>query len=103
MIHISKTLDIEPEPVVLFKLLMLFGPLPDALVKHVNDKEAAELFEGLWQSIVEEGLSKPFEQWSKETIPHLDSDARRLRLRMTNLDPTKRASMSDIMMDPYWN
>ncbi|KUJ14050.1 uncharacterized protein LY89DRAFT_687322 [Mollisia scopiformis] len=27
----------------------------------------------------------------------------KLILRMTNLDPAKRALMSDIIMDPYWN
>jgi hypothetical protein len=90
--------------VILFKLLSAFGPLPDALVKHVNDEEAAALLKGLWQAIAEDDeLNETFEQWSEEMFPNLDNEAKRLILRMTNLDPAKRASMSNIIMDSYWN
>lgn len=88
---------------VLHKLLSVFGPLSDALVKHVNDEEAGALLEGLWQVKVEAESYETFEQWSEEVFPNLNDEAKRLILRMTNLDPAKRASMSDIMMDPYWN
>lgn len=96
-------LDIEPEPVILFKLLSVFGPLPDALVKHVDEEEAGALLKDLWQAILEDKLNKSFEKWSEEMLPNLDSEAKRLILRMTNLDPAKRVLMSDIVMDPYWN
>jgi len=96
-------LDIEPEPVVLFKLLSAFGPLLNALVKHVNDEEAEALLKGLWQAIAEDESNKAFEQWSEEMFSNLDNEAKRLILRMTNLNPAKRASMSDIIMNPYWN
>jgi serine/threonine protein kinase len=98
-------LDIEPEIVVLFKLLCTFGPLPDALVQHVNDEEAGERLKGQWQAIEEAECYEPFEQWSEENLPglNLENEAKRLILRMTNLDPAKRALMSDIMMDPYWD
>jgi hypothetical protein len=89
--------------VILFKLLSAFGPLPDALIKHVKDEEAGTLLKGLWQAIVEDESNEAFEQWSEEIFHNLDSEAKRLILRMTNLDPAKRAVMSDIMMDPYWN
>ncbi len=94
-------LDIKPEPVILFKLLSVSGPLPDALVKHVNDEEAGALLRGLWQAIAEDESNQAFEQWSEGTLPNLNSDARSI-LRMANLDPAKRALMSDIVMDPYW-
>lgn len=97
------TLDVEPEPVILFRLLSAFGPLPDALVKHVNDEKAGGLMKGLWQVIEEDESNKPFEQWPQETFPNLDDEAKSLILRMTNLDPGKRASLPDIMMDPCWN
>jgi len=74
-----------------------------ALVKHVNDEEAGALFKGLWQAIAEDESNEAFEQWSEEMFPNLDNEAKRLILRMTNLDPAKRALMSDIIMDPYWN
>jgi hypothetical protein len=34
-------------------------------------------------------------------FPNLDNEAKRLILRITNLDPAKRALMSDIIKDPY--
>lgn len=95
-------LETEPEPVVLYKLLCVFGPLPDALVKHVNDGEAGELLRALQQGIADQELSDPFEQWSEEVFPNLDCQAKKMILRMTNLDPANRASMRDIMQDPYW-
>lgn len=88
---------------ILFKLLSAFGPLPDALVEHVNDEEAGTLLKDLWQAITEDESNEAFEQWSQEMLPNLDNEAKRLILRMTNLDPAKRALMSDIVMDPYWN
>ncbi|QDS73987.1 hypothetical protein FKW77_008561 [Venturia effusa] len=96
-------LECEPEPVILYKLLSIFGPLPDALVKHVNDEEAEALLRGLSQAIAEDESNEAFEQWSEDTFPNLNDEAKSLILRMTNLDPAKRARMSDIMMDPYWN
>ncbi|KAG4438606.1 hypothetical protein IFR05_005930 [Cadophora sp. M221] len=80
-----------PEPVILFKLLSAFGPLLDALVEHVNDDEAGVLLKGLWQAIAEDGSNKAFEQWSQDIYPNLENKAKRLILRMTNLDPAKRA------------
>ena len=88
---------------ILFKLLSAFGPLPDTLVKHVNDEEGGALLKGLWQAITEDKSNEDFQQWSEEMFPNLNNEAKRLILRMTNLDPAKRASMSDIIMDPYWD
>jgi hypothetical protein len=87
--------------VILFKLLSAFGLLSDALVKHVNDEEAGALLKGLWQAIAEDESNEAFEQWFKEMLPNLDNEAKRLILRITNLDPAKRALMSDIIIDPY--
>ena len=77
--------------------------MPDALVDHVNSEEAGALLKGLWEAVAEDESNISLEQRSEEIFPNLDSDAKRLILRMTNLDPMKRASMSDIMMDSYWN
>ena len=87
----------------MFKLLSAFGPLPDALVKHVNDREAGALLKGLWQAISEDEPNESFEQWSEEMFPNLDNKAKKLILKIINLDSAKRALMSDIMTDPYWN
>jgi len=89
--------------VILFKLLSAFGPLQDGLVKHVNDTESGELIRALWQAISEDETNETFDSWSSDTFPNLDNEVKRLILKMTNLDPAKRASMSDIMADTYWN
>jgi len=94
---------VEPELVILFKLLSAFGPLPDALVEHVNDDESGVPLKGLWQAIAEDESNEAFEQRSQDIYPNLENEAKRLILRMTNLDPAKRALMSDIVMDSYWN
>ncbi|KAL3427881.1 kinase-like protein [Phlyctema vagabunda] len=96
-------LDIEPGLVILCKLLSVFGPLPEALVEHGNDEEAGALLRGLWQAIEEDGPREPFEHWSEEMFPDLDHEAKRLISSMADLDPAKRALMSDIVTDPYWN
>jgi hypothetical protein len=89
--------------VILYRLLSAFRPLPDALVKHVNDEEAGAFLRDLRQAIAEDESNEPFEQWSEEMFPNLNQEAKSFILRMTNLDPAKRALMSDINIDPNWN
>ncbi|PQE03632.1 serine threonine kinase protein [Rutstroemia sp. NJR-2017a BBW] len=103
-----KNLTIEPEQVILHKLLSNFEPLPDALVKHVDDEKGCELLKDLWTLIEEDDEKRaegyePFEQWTEIDYPNLNDNAKRLILRMTNLDLGKRAEMADIMTDPYWD
>ncbi|KAF2790762.1 calcium/calmodulin dependent protein kinase-like protein [Melanomma pulvis-pyrius CBS 109.77] len=95
--------EAEPEMVVLFKLLSTFGPLPDALVKHVNEEKAGQVLTELWQVIIENQVNGDFADWSEDVFPNLDDEAKRLLLRMTNLDPARRAPISDIITDTYWN
>ncbi|THZ04582.1 hypothetical protein D6C93_02388 [Aureobasidium pullulans] len=96
-------LETDPEPVILYKLLTAFGPLPKALVSHINDEQGGALMEGLWEAIEDEGLYEPFKDWPQKRFPNLDHEAKGLILRMTNLDPAKRATMSQVMEDPYWD
>lgn len=101
-----ENLEVDPEPVILFKLLSNFGPLPDALVEHVHDKKGGALLKDLWEMVVAEERREgyeSFEEWSEKNYRNLDNEAKRLILRMTNLDPAKRASMEDIMIDSYWD
>jgi hypothetical protein len=89
--------------VVLCRLLAVFGPLLDALVKHVNDEEAGALLQVLWQEIAEDESIEGFQQWSEGAFPNLTDETKRLILKMADLDPAKRALMSDIIADSYWN
>jgi hypothetical protein len=95
-------LDTEPEVVVLFKLLSTSGPLSDALIKHVDDAKAGEILINLWQAVKENDVNGDFADWTEDVFPNLTGEAKRLILRMTNLDPAKRGTMSETVKDSYW-
>lgn len=95
-------LDTKPEVVVLCKMLAAFGPLPDALVQHVDDATAAGLLTDVWQAVKESDGDGGFAGWTEDVFPNLTDEAKRLIVRMTNLDPAKRATMSEIVKDRYW-
>jgi hypothetical protein len=94
-------LDTEPGVVVLFKILSTFGPLPDALIKHVDDAKAGELLTDLWQAVKENDVDGDFADWTEDVFPNLTDEAKRLILRMANLDPAKKTTMSEIVKDSY--
>ncbi|KAL6709755.1 hypothetical protein ACN47E_001184 [Coniothyrium glycines] len=94
--------DAEPEVVVLVKFLLTFGPLPDALVKHVDDASARELLTDFWEAVKEADTNTDLAGWTEDEFPNLTDEAKRLILRMANLDPAMRASMSEIVKDSYW-
>ena len=52
----------EPEQVILYKLLSIFGPLPPELITHVNDDYWGELLTALSQVVADEDPSGHFEQ-----------------------------------------
>ena|ERR1700712_2328101 len=99
----SEKLKDEPETEVLIKFLSAFGPLPDELVRHVDDEKAATLLNFLWAGIKEAGNIEPLADWPEDVVPDVDIRLKLLVSRMTNLDPEKRASISGILKDPYWN
>ena len=45
---------------------------------------------------------KSLRNWTEDVFPNLTDEAKRLILRMTNLDPAMRATMSEIVKDNYW-
>ena len=88
---------------VLIKFLSVFGPLPDELSRHVETEDAVTLLSSLWEGVKGTGNMEPLADWPEDDIPDLDAGLKRLISRMTNLDPGKRASISDILKDPYWD
>jgi serine/threonine protein kinase len=57
----------------------------------------------LWEDLNETGNMEPLVDWPEDDIPDLNAGLKRLLSRMTNLDPAKRATISDILKDPYWD
>ncbi|TGO68839.1 hypothetical protein BOTNAR_0019g00280 [Botryotinia narcissicola] len=101
-----ESLSVELEQVILHEVLSNFGPLPDELVKHVDDEKAGEHLKDLWKMIEEdeeraEGY-EPFEQWTGADYSNFDNDAKGLMLTLTNLDPGQWAEMVDVTTNPYW-
>lgn len=92
----------EPEQVILYKLLSIFGPLPPELITHVNDEYWGELLTALSQVVADEDSSVRFEQWGENVFPNLDRETKRVISRMTSLDPKGRATMDEILEDPWW-
>ena len=92
----------EPEQVILYKLLSMFGPLPPELITHVNDVYWGELLTALSQVIADEDPSEHFKQWEEHLFPNLNTETKRLILRMMNLDPKKRATIDQVLEDPWW-
>ena len=77
----------------------MFGPVSPELIKHVHDGYWDELLTALSQVAVEEDPSVRFEHWEDTDFPNLNSETKRMILRMTNLDPIKRATMDQVLED----
>lgn len=91
----------EPEQVILYRLLSMFGPVPFELIAHINDEYWGELLTALSEAVAEEDPIVRFAQWKEKDFPNLNLETKRI-LRMTNLDPKKRATMEQIMEDRWW-
>lgn len=96
---------IPPEKEILIRHLMYFGPLPHGLLKHVND----ETWTGLYRAaseIAEIGVGEDpdcrFERWSADDAPYLTQDAKSMIANMTRLDPAQRASIDEVLKNPWW-
>lgn len=95
-------IGIEPEHMLLYKLLSMFGPVPPELIAHVNDDEWREMLTAFSHDVAEEDPSMRLQQWDENFLPNLNPEAKRLIAKMTNLDPGARATMAQVMEDPWW-
>ncbi|EEH22249.1 serine/threonine protein kinase [Paracoccidioides brasiliensis Pb03] len=96
---------IEPELEIMGRLISFFGPVPDELVTHVNNENWGQIMMAISEGTFDRGPVGPgrFEKWEEKDYPNLDSDTKRFLWRMTNLSPLKRATMEELMEDPWWN
>ena len=46
--------------------------------------------------------SMRFNQWKEEVFPNLDTETKKVISRMTKLNPAERATMTEILRDPWW-
>lgn len=94
---------IEPEHLILWKLLSMLGPAPLELITHIDDEGWTEFFTELSKEVMKEDSSNRLEHWNESVFPNLNDENKRMILRMMNLNPAKRATVDQIMEDPWWN
>ncbi|KAL3474299.1 kinase-like domain-containing protein [Aspergillus californicus] len=97
-----KELGIEPELEIMGRLITFFGPVPSGLIAHVNNERWGTLMIELSMATADD-LSMQFNEWKEEMFPNLDSKTKRFILSMTQLDPGKRATISQVMEDSWWS
>jgi hypothetical protein len=81
--------------------LVLFGPVPDALYRRVEDEAGCALLRDMARIADARVESQPecrFFYWSKELGP-VAQDA---ISQMTTLDPTTRPTIEQVLVHPYW-
>lgn len=96
-----KEAGIEPELEIMSRLITFFGPVPPGLIACVNDERWGAILTELSETTAEDP-SMRFNQWTEETFPNLNTETKRVITRMTKLDPRERATMSEVLKDPWW-
>ncbi|KAF2501016.1 kinase-like protein [Lophium mytilinum] len=92
---------ISAEQEVLTRHFAYFGPLPEGLLKHVNDEDWCNALKGaseLAEKAVEDQPEMRFEHWGRELGPEIQT----MISGMTNLDPTARTTMEQVLMHQCW-
>ncbi|THW32354.1 kinase-like protein [Aureobasidium pullulans] len=92
---------ITPEQEVLSRHFTYFGPVPDALYRHVGDEVGCALLRDMSKiadATVESQPERRFLYWSEELGP-VAQDA---ISHMTTLDPTTRPTIEQVLAHPWW-
>ncbi|KAI0013538.1 kinase-like protein [Xylariaceae sp. FL0662B] len=99
--------DFGPEHIILEAMIRYFGPVPDGLLERVRngsaDHESAQILEGMRNAMLELPYEdERLEGWDEKRFPNLNSEVKRVLSRMLNFDPNKRATIDEILEDPWW-
>ncbi|KAF3482239.1 uncharacterized protein GIQ15_04998 [Arthroderma uncinatum] len=97
---------VEPELEIMGRLISFFGPVPAGLVTHVQHEDWGKVMMVISESTMDDGGPVGpgrFSKWEENDYPNLDSETKRMLSRLTNLDPSKRATMEEILEDPWWH
>lgn len=100
---VSKEPEGKREAGALYRQFDAFGPLPSALVRHVDKTEAGEMLREIEKVVVEKGRNNHITTVTEDILNNFNNEAKSLLIRMLNLDPAKRPTMSDVLADPYWD
>lgn len=94
----ENVLPVETEAVL--RHFIYFGPLPEELLKHVNDDTWDTIYKSASEIADTEAAGDPdarFERWSSDIVPHLTPGAKEMISKMTYLGPGRRATIDEVM------
>jgi hypothetical protein len=94
--------EVEPEIEVLGRDIVYFGPLSEGLLKHTADETWQTVLGQVAEGVAGADSSFHLLNWQENDFPNIDAGAKRMLLRIMNLDPAKRATIDEILEDPYW-
>lgn len=105
MIQELKEHGMPAEQEIVVRHFLYFGPLSEGLLRHVHDETWEGLFKGasgLAEMAVADDPDARFERWSSDVVPHLTPAAQEMMSEMMYLDPGRRATIDEILEDPWW-
>lgn len=86
------------------RLITFFGPVGHELVAHIRsaDERWGNIVTDLSETTAKGDPNMRFDRWTEHVSSNLDAETKIVISRMTRLDPTERATISQILMDPWW-
>jgi len=102
--------DVDTGPQVMDRIIRYFGLVPDALFHNIPD-QWRQILQVLNDSYCNEESLEPFSEWGQTVFPilgtdpnfeYLDSGFKRFIERMMSMDPDKRATVEELLDDPWW-
>lgn len=96
---------VSPEQEIVVRHFMYFGPLPEGLLRHVDDENWTTLFKAASEIAETEAAKDPdcrFELWSVSEAPHLTPEAKDMISKMTRLDPAQRVGIEEVLEHSWW-
>ncbi|EPE35225.1 hypothetical protein GLAREA_10922 [Glarea lozoyensis ATCC 20868] len=97
-----KEREVEPEIEVLGRDIVYFGPLSEGLLKYTADETWQTVLGQVAAMVAGAELSFHLSNWQESEFPNINAEAKRMLSRIMNLDPAKRATIDEILDDPYW-
>ncbi|KAF4625330.1 hypothetical protein G7Y89_g12842 [Cudoniella acicularis] len=94
--------EVEPEIEVLGRDIVYFGLLSEGLLKHTADETWQTVLVQVAEGVAGADPSFHLSNWQENDFPNIDAGAKKMLCRIMNLDPAKRATINEILDDPYW-
>ncbi|KAL2060791.1 hypothetical protein VTL71DRAFT_8843 [Oculimacula yallundae] len=96
---------VMPEQEILHRHLLYFGPLPEGLLRQINDEswcEALQKLAEMAELTVDIDPGVRFKYWGEDIAPNLSPGAKSMISRMTNLDPAARPIIDEVLKHEWW-